>query len=498
MCTLTRHIGDSQRLSSPRRARSTRVLASSAERKFAHPRSQHRVKVITPAISDQNRGLTFLSSVSETLIFQRFKKAPVNDASHTEPQLSLPKDKIRVLLLEGISDSAAELFKAAGYTNLDRLPKALEGPKLLDAVKGIHLLGIRSRTQISEQVLKRADRLIAIGCFNVGTNQVNIDAAANIGVPVFNAPFSNTRSVAELVIGEIVMLLRRVVPRSNSAHEGGWDKSANDSHEVRGKTLGIIGYGNIGSQLSYLAEALGMRVIFYDHTDKLRHGNTEPIGSLRDLLAQSDVVTLHVPETPATHRMIGKAEIFAMKRGAYLINNSRGTVVDLDALAEALREDKLRGAAIDVFPVEPGSNAERFVSPLQGLKNVILTPHIGGSTEEAQERIGEEVARKLIEYSDGGSTVGAVNFPQAQLPARPLGTRFIQVQRNMPGMLGKLNEVLARHAVNIAAQYYETRNEIGYVVLDADASEADSQSILKEIRALEGTIRARLLYEKRS
>jgi D-3-phosphoglycerate dehydrogenase / 2-oxoglutarate reductase len=422
----------------------------------------------------------------------------VNDASHTEPQLSLPKDKIRVLLLEGISDSAAELFKAAGYTNLDRLPKALEGPKLLDAVKGIHLLGIRSRTQISEQVLKRADRLIAIGCFNVGTNQVNIDAAANIGVPVFNAPFSNTRSVAELVIGEIVMLLRRVVPRSNSAHEGGWDKSASDSHEVRGKTLGIIGYGNIGSQLSYLAEALGMRVIFYDHTDKLRHGNTEPIGSLRDLLAQSDVVTLHVPETPATHRMIGKAEIFAMKRGAYLINNSRGTVVDLDALAEALREDKLRGAAIDVFPVEPGSNAERFVSPLQGLKNVILTPHIGGSTEEAQERIGEEVARKLIEYSDSGSTVGAVNFPQAQLPARPLGTRFIQVQRNMPGMLGKLNEVLARHAVNIAAQYYETRNEIGYVVLDADASEADSQSILKEIRALEGTIRARLLYEKRS
>jgi D-3-phosphoglycerate dehydrogenase / 2-oxoglutarate reductase len=422
----------------------------------------------------------------------------VNDASHTEPQLSLPKDKIRVLLLEGISDSAAELFKAAGYTNLDRLPKALEGPKLLDAVKGIHLLGIRSRTQISEQVLKRADRLIAIGCFNVGTNQVNIDAAANIGVPVFNAPFSNTRSVAELVIGEIVMLLRRVVPRSNSAHEGGWDKSASDSHEVRGKTLGIIGYGNIGSQLSYLAEALGMRVIFYDHTDKLRHGNTEPIGSLRDLLAQSDVVTLHVPETPATHRMIGKAEIFAMKRGAYLINNSRGTVVDLDALAEALREDKLRGAAIDVFPVEPGSNAERFVSPLQGLKNVILTPHIGGSTEEAQERIGEEVARKLIEYSDGGSTVGAVNFPQAQLPARPLGTRFIQVQRNMPGMLGKLNEVLARHAVNIAAQYYETRNEIGYVVLDADASEADSQSILKEIRALEGTIRARLLYENRS
>jgi D-3-phosphoglycerate dehydrogenase len=291
--------------------------------------------------------------------------------------------------------------------------------------------------------------------------------------------------------------LRRVVPRSVAAHDGRWDKSANDSHEVRGKTLGIIGYGNIGSQLSYLAEALGMRVVFFDHTDKLRHGNTEPADSLRELLAQSDVVTLHVPETPATHGMIGAAEIGMMKAGAYLINNSRGTVVDLDALAAALREGRLRGAAIDVFPVEPSSNAERFHSPLQGLDNVILTPHVGGSTEEAQERIGVEVARKLIEYSDGGSTMGAVNFPQVQLPIRPLGTRFIQVQRNLPGMLGKLNDLFARHAVNIAAQYYETSSDIGYVVLDADASAADSQRVLSEIRALEGTIRARLVYEHR-
>ncbi len=275
-------------------------------------------------------------------------------------------------------------------------------------------------------------------------------------MPVFNAPFSNTRSVAELVIGEIVMLLRRVVPRSVAAHAGRWDKSAVNSHEVRGKTLGIVGYGNIGSQLSYLAEALGMRVVFYDHTDKLRHGNTEPTASLRELLAQSDVVSLHVPETPATAGMIGVAEIAAMKPGAYLINNSRGTVVDLDALAAALREGRLRGAAIDVFPVEPSSNAEQFHSPLQGLDNVILTPHVGGSTEEAQERIGVEVARKLVEYSDGGSTMGAVNFPQVQLPIRPHGTRFIQVQRNLPGMLGKLNDLFARHAVNIAAQYYET------------------------------------------
>ena len=420
---------------------------------------------------------------------------PSTDSSQS--QLSLSKDKIRILLLEGVNDTAFGMMKAAGYSSVERLPKALDGGALREAVKGVHLLGIRSRTRINAAVLEAADRLIAIGCFSVGVNQVDVDAACRIGIPVFNAPFSNTRSVAELVIGEIVMLLRRITPRSIAAHNGQWDKSATNSHEVRGKTLGIIGYGNIGSQLSYLAEALGMRVIFFDHTDKLRHGNTEPTNSLRELLTQSDVVTLHVPETPATHGMIGPAEIGAMKAGAYLINNSRGTVVDLDALAAALREGRLRGAAIDVFPLEPGSNAERFVSPLQGLENVILTPHIGGSTEEAQERIGAEVARKLIDYSDGGSTMGAVNFPQVQLPARPMGTRFIQVQRNLPGMLGRLNEVLARHAINIAAQYYETHNDIGYVVLDADASAADSQRVLTEIRSLEGTIRARLLYEHR-
>ena len=420
------------------------------------------------------------------------------DSAPQFPQFSLAKDRIKVLLLEGVNDSAVELMQAAGYSSIVRLPKALEADALSEAIKGVHMIGIRSRTQLDAGALGAADRLFAIGCFNVGTNQVDIDAARQIGVPVFNAPFSNTRSVAELVIGEIVMLLRRVTSRSVAAHAGGWDKSATNSHEVRGKTLGIVGYGNIGSQLSYLAEALGMRVVFYDHTDKLRHGNTEPTGSLRDLLTQSDVVSLHVPETPATAGMIGVAEIAAMKPGAYLINNSRGTVVDLDALAAALREGRLRGAAIDVFPVEPRSNAEKFHSPLQGLDNVILTPHVGGSTEEAQERIGVEVARKLVEYSDGGSTMGAVNFPQVQLPIRPLGTRFIQVQRNLPGMLGKLNELFARHAVNIAAQYYETHSDVGYVVLDADASAADSQRILTEIRALEGTIRARLVYERRS
>ena len=411
-------------------------------------------------------------------------------------RLSLSKDRIRILLLEGVNDAAVELMKQAGYANVTRLRQALAPAELPQALDGVHLLGIRSRTQLTGPLIAGASRLIAVGCFSVGTNQVDLDAARHRGIPVFNAPFSNTRSVAELVIGEIIMLLRRIFPRSVSAHAGGWDKSATDSLEVRGKTLGIIGYGNIGSQLSNMAEAMGMRVIFFDLTDKLRHGNTEPAESLADLLARSDVVSLHVPETPATHGMIGAAEIRRMKKGAYLINNSRGTVVDLEALAAALRDGHLRGAAVDVFPSEPASNAERFVSPLQGIENVILTPHVGGSTEEAQERIGAEVARKLVDYSDVGSTLGAVNFPQVQLPARPTGTRFIQVQRNLPGMLQRLNEIFARRGVNIAAQSYQTDGEIGYVVMEADQTGEDARAILEEIRALEGTIRARLLYDR--
>src|SRR4051794_33642890 len=409
-------------------------------------------------------------------------------------RLSLPKDKIRVLLLEGVNDSAAEMLVNAGYSNMERLPKALDPDALLRAIEGVHVLGIRSRTQLTEEVFATADRLFAVGCFSVGTNQVDLNAARCRGIPVFNAPFSNTRSVAELVIGEIVMLLRRIQPRSTAAHKGGWDKSAKGSFEVRGKTLGIVGYGNIGSQLSNLAEAMGMRVIYFDLTDKLRHGNTEPVDSLEELLRQSHVVSLHVPETPATHGMIGAAEIRMMRPGSYLINNSRGTVVDLDAAAAALKEGQLAGVAVDVFPVEPASNNERFVSPLQGLDNVILSPHIGGSTEEAQERIGAEVARKLLDYSDVGSTVGAVNFPQVQLPPRPSGTRFIHVQRNMPGMLGRLNDVFSRRAINIAAQFYQTDGEIGYVVMDADEAGRAAQDLLAEIRSLDGTIRARLLY----
>jgi D-3-phosphoglycerate dehydrogenase len=404
-------------------------------------------------------------------------------------------EKIRALLLESIHPDAVSRLHAAGCV-VESVSSALDEDELIERVRDVHLLGIRSKTQVTGRVLDAASQLLGIGAFCIGTDQIDLAAAAAGGVAVFNAPFSNTRSVAELVIGEIVMLLRRVVARSNAAHDGRWDKSADDSYEVRGKTLGIIGYGNIGSQLSNLAEALGMRVIFYDHTDKLRHGNTEPTASLHELLAQSDVVSLHVPETSATHGMIGREEIRAIKRGAYFINNSRGTVVDLDALAEALRENRLRGAAVDVFPVEPRSNAERFVSPLQGLENVILTPHIGGSTEEAQERIGGEVARKLIEYSDVGSTNGAVNFPQVQLPQRPTGTCFIQVHKNLPGEINRLNAIFARREINIAAQYFQTDGQIGYVVLDADGPVPDAQDILREVRGLPGTVRALMLYSR--
>jgi D-3-phosphoglycerate dehydrogenase len=410
---------------------------------------------------------------------------------------SLPKDKIKVLLLEGISETAVALLKGAGYTQIDRRTKALDATDLRTALNaGVRLLGIRSRTQLTADIIEGVRALVAVGCFSVGTNQVDLAACRTMGIPVFNAPFSNTRSVAELTIAEIVMLMRRIFPKSVAAHAGGWDKSAVGANEVRGKTLGIVGYGNIGTQLAVLAEAMGMRVLYYDHTEKLRHGNVEPTDTLDELLARAEVVSLHVPETPATQGMIGVAEVARMRPGAFLINNSRGTVVDLEALAAALRSKRLAGAAIDVFPVEPSSNADALASPLQGLDNVILTPHVGGSTEEAQERIGAEVARKLVEYSDVGSTTGAVNFPQVQLSPRPAGTRFIQVQRNLPGELGRLNDVFARYKVNIAAQHYETAGDLGYVVLDADGTVADAEAIVKEIRALPGTIRARMLYRK--
>ncbi|WP_029059755.1 phosphoglycerate dehydrogenase [Stappia stellulata] len=407
--------------------------------------------------------------------------------------LSRPKDQIRWLLLEGISPSATDVLAASGYTNVQLLKTALDKDALKEALQGVHILGIRSRTQVDAEILEAAQTLVAVGCFSVGTNQVDLVSANRRGITVFNAPFSNTRSVAELTVAEIVMLMRGSFQKSMAAHNGRWLKSAAGSNEVRGKTLGIVGYGNIGSQLSMLAEAMGMRVIYFDQTDKLRHGNVEPTGTLHALLEASDVVSLHLPQTPETRGMIGRAEIAAMKKGAYLINNARGTVLDIDALADALKSGHLAGAAVDVFPSEPKSNDEEFLSPLRGLDNVILTPHVGGSTEEAQERIGEEVARRLVEYSDVGSTIGAVNFPQVQLPKGTENTRFIQVQRNTPGELGKLNDLFAKWKVNIAAQHYQTDGEVGYVVLDADGPVENAVTLLEEIRKLSGTIRARLL-----
>ncbi len=414
----------------------------------------------------------------------------------TRSDLSLPKDRIRVLLLEGVSDSAVATLNAAGYRSIERRPKALDEAALIEAVRGVHMLGIRSRTQVTERVMDAADRLMAIGCFCIGTDQVNLAAARTRGIPVFNAPFSNTRSVAELVMGEIVMLLRGIPGRSNAAHIGVWDKSATDSREVRGKTLGIVGYGNIGAQVSVLAEAFGMRVAYFDTIPKLPHGNASSAPSLRALLEGSDIVTLHVPETVSTVNLIGRDEIALMRRGAVLINNSRGRVVDLGALRGAMESGHLHGAAVDVFPEEPESKDDRFTTPLQGLRNVILTPHIGGSTLEAQSRIGEETSRKLVDYSDSGATLGAVNFPEAILPARPRGARFLHVHANHPGTLVAINEVFTRFGANIAGQYLQTDPAIGYVVVDAEGL-ADAGTVLAALRALPGTIRARLLYERR-
>jgi D-3-phosphoglycerate dehydrogenase len=403
------------------------------------------------------------------------------------------KDACNILLLEGINDSAVALLHNAGFANVTRLAGALDGEDLIAALRKAHLVGIRSRTRLSADILAQAPHLLGVGCFSVGVNQVDIGAARKIGAPVFNAPFSNTRSVAELTIGEIVMLMRGVFPRSNAAHEGGWDKSAKGAFELRGKRLGIVGYGNIGSQLAGLAEQMGMRVIFFDLTDKLRRGNVEPTETLDELLEASDVVSVHVPETPATRNMFGAAQFARMKKGSYFINNARGTVADLDALADALRAGHLRGAAVDVFPVEPSSNNERFSSPLQGLSNVILTPHIGGSTEEAQERIGEEVARKLADYFENGSTFGAVRFPQAQLPPRMAGARYAHIHNNVPGVLGRINQAFASRDLNIAAQYLQTDGDLGYVVVDADGAPAAHAGLIDDLRAIPGTLRARVM-----
>lgn len=407
-------------------------------------------------------------------------------------RLSLDRNKLKVVLMEGIHQSAVDSFTEDGYTQIQSFPKALDGAQLIEAIKDAHFIGIRSRTQLTEAVLAQAPKLVAIGAFCIGTNQIALDAAARRGIPVFNAPFSNTRSVAELVLAEIIMLMRGIPEKNAVLHRGGWQKSAANSFEVRGKTLGIVGYGHIGTQIGVLAEHLGMRVVFYDIETKLPLGNARQLGSLDDLLAEADVVSLHVPETPVTKQMIGKAQLARMKKGSFLINASRGTVVDIDALTEALASKHILGAAIDVFPVEPEGNEGKFESPLIPFENVLLTPHIGGSTGEAQESIGREVASKLIRYSNNGSTLSAVNFPEVSLPAHPGQCRLLHIHHNTPGILAQINERLSKAGINITAQYLQTSQHVGYVVVDVD-TEA-SMVALNELSSIEGTIRARILY----
>lgn len=405
---------------------------------------------------------------------------------------SLHKDKIRILLLEGVHPSAVETLKDNGYSNIEYLKSSLPDEELKEKIANVHFVGIRSRTQLSDDVLSHAKKLAAIGCFCIGTNQVDLAAAQIRGIPVFNAPFSNTRSVAELVIGELLLLFRGVPEKSALAHRGEWLKSAAGSVEARGKTLGIVGYGHIGTQLGILAEHLGMRVKFYDIETKLPLGNASPCRSLKELLNCADVVSLHVPETVDTQDMISTEQFAQMKDGVIFINASRGTVVDIDALAAAVKSKKVGGAAIDVFPVEPKSNDDEFISPLREFDNVILTPHIGGSTQEAQENIGIEVASKIIKYSDNGSTVSAVNFPEVSLPANVDRSRLFHIHHNRPGVLTQINQAFADRGINIASQFLQTDDKIGYVVIDLDSK--DSDTALKELKAIDGTIRARLIH----
>jgi D-3-phosphoglycerate dehydrogenase len=408
---------------------------------------------------------------------------------------SLSKDKMKIVLLEGIHRSAVEAFQADGYTNVEYHDKSLPEPQLLEAVRDAYLLGIRSSTQLTKNIFAAARHLIGVGCFCIGTNQVDLISAQEHGVAVFNAPFSNTRSVAELVLAEIVLLMRGIPARNAAAHRGQWLKTAAGSREARGKTLGIVGYGHIGTQVGVLAEALGMNVIFYDIEMKLALGNARSMPTLEALLEAADVVTLHVPQTPQTTKMIDAAALKRMKKGAALINAARGSVVDIDALVCALDSKHLSGAAIDVFPKEPKSNSEEFVSPLRGRDNVILTPHVGGSTQEAQRDIGIEVSSKLIKYSNNGSTLGAVNFPEVSLPEHAGQHRLLHVHRNQPGVMSQINAIFSDAKINIAGQYLQTNPKIGYVVIDIEAEEkAVSLKLKKRLDGVDGTIRTRILY----
>lgn len=405
---------------------------------------------------------------------------------------SYPKEKIRVLLLENISEIAVRNFKKQGYTQVEKLTKALPEDQLIEAIRNVHILGIRSKSQITPSVIEAAAKLQAIGCFCIGVNQVNLQAATENGIAVFNAPYSNTRSVAELVIGAAIMLIRRIPDKSVAAHKGIWMKESSGSYELRGKTLGIIGYGNIGSQVSVLAEALGMKVIFYDVETKLPLGNAMDIRTLKDLLGTADVVTLHVPETPQTKNLINKNNIKYFKKGSILINYARGEVMDLDAVRKAIESKQIAGAAVDVFPQEPEKNGDAFLTTLQGLPNVILTPHIGGSTEEAQQNIGEDVSNKLLNYLEKGITLGSHTVPALSLPPQEGAHRILHIHRNVPGVLSDINTRLSKNKINIVGQYLKTNESIGYVVVDVDKQLSNrATQLLKEVP---NTIKVRLLY----
>jgi D-3-phosphoglycerate dehydrogenase len=405
---------------------------------------------------------------------------------------SYPKEKINILFLENISKTAAERFTNAGYTSVKRLSGALPESELIKEIKNVHLLGIRSKSKITAEVLKNAKKLQAIGCFCIGTNQVNMKEATDKGVAVFNAPYSNTRSVAELVIASSIMLIRKIPDKNKSAHEGIWLKDSSGSHELRGKTLGIVGYGNIGSQVSVLAEALGMKVIFYDTETKMPLGNAESKKTLKDVLREADIVTLHVPDLPSTRNLINKNNIKYFKKTGILINYARGGVVDLDELKKALEKNEMGGAAIDVFPKEPAKNGDPFSTPLQGLSNVILTPHIGGSTEEAQQNIGEDVSNKLFNFLEKGITTGSHSVPPLNLPPHENSHRILHIHKNVPGVLSEINTQLSSHKINILSQYLKTNDDIGYVVLDVNKSL--SKEALKLLKEVKDTIKVRLLY----
>ena len=405
---------------------------------------------------------------------------------------SYPKEKINILFLENISDIAVKHFKDAGYLNVKKITGALDEDQLISAVKDVHLLGIRSKSQITHAVLAAAPKLQAVGCFCIGVNQVDLETATKNGVAVFNAPYSNTRSVAELVIGASIMLIRRIVDKNKAAHEGIWLKEASGSYELRGKTLGIIGYGNIGSQVSVLAESLGMKVLFYDVETKLPLGNAENGKTLKAVVSNADIITLHVPELRSTKNMINKINLKYFKKGSILINYARGEVVELDALRKALQEGQLSGAAVDVYPLEPEKNGDIFSSPLQGLSNVLLTPHIGGSTQEAQFNIGEDVSAKLFNYLEKGISTGSHTIPALALPPQEGTHRILHIHNNVPGVLSEINTQLSKHKINILAQYLKTNETIGYVVLDVDKSL--SRNALELLRKVKETIKVRMLY----